>query len=91
MEIVLQWLDDLEDLVFSIALAWERLRHGLLQTGLAAALSLACTSVFPLGFEQHEILAAIAFSSVGAWLLGSLVARSRPQGLGLKKIDPSLT
>lgn len=91
MEIVLQWLDDLEDLVFAVALAWERLRHALLQLGLLAALMLAATSLRPLGFANPEVLAGIALASVVVWLFGSLLARSPPYRIGLKKIDPSLS
>ena len=36
MEVVLLWLDDLDDLLFSAALGWERLRRVVLQIGLAA-------------------------------------------------------
>ena len=38
MEIILQWFDDFEDLVFSFLLTWERFRLRYLGTGLAAAL-----------------------------------------------------
>ena len=41
MEVVLLWLDDLDDALFSAALAWERLRRVVLQIGLAAAFALA--------------------------------------------------
>ena len=40
MEVVLLWLDDLDDALFSVALAWERLRRVVLQVGLASALAL---------------------------------------------------
>jgi hypothetical protein len=91
VEIMLQWLDDLEDLVFGVALAWERLHHVLLQLGLLAALLLAATQLRPLGFAKPELLAGIAFASVVAWLLGSLLARRPAYRSALKNMDPSLT
>lgn len=75
MEVVLLWLDDLEDLVLMVPAVCERLRWRCLQTGLIAALTLA-------GMERTHTLshwappvAAIAVLAVLAWLLGISTVR----------------
>jgi hypothetical protein len=71
MEIVLLWLDDLDDLLFSAALVWERLRRALLRVGLAAACGLAVSDATTIAEEWAPILCAIAGASVSGWLLGA--------------------
>ena len=41
MEVVLLWLDDLDDVVFTLALKWEQLRRAVLRVGFVAALAVA--------------------------------------------------
>ena len=43
MEVVLLWLDDLDDVLFSVALAWERLRRVVLTDRPCAAFALAAS------------------------------------------------
>ncbi|HEY7670873.1 MAG TPA: hypothetical protein VIC71_01555 [Gammaproteobacteria bacterium] len=69
MEVLLLWLDELDDLVFGIALLWEPLRRIVLQIGFAAALGLHF-SLPPIDYET--VLAAIAFASVVVWLVAVL-------------------
>jgi hypothetical protein len=71
MEIVLLWLDDLDDLLFSVALVWERLRRLLLQIGLAAAFALAAAETAAVATQLAPFLALIAAATVGAWLGGA--------------------
>ena len=71
MEIVLLWLDDLDDLLFSAALVWERLRRGLLQVGLAASFALAATEVAAVATQWAPLLCTVAAATVGVWLLGA--------------------
>lgn len=71
MEVVLLWLDDLDDLLFSLALAWERLRRAILQVGLGAAFALAASEYFPVLTELAPILACLAAASVAAWFVGA--------------------
>jgi uncharacterized membrane protein YdjX (TVP38/TMEM64 family) len=66
MECVLQWLDELDDLVFVFFQQNETLRRGALGTGLAAALTLAAC-VLVAAFEWIPPLAAIAAASVAVW------------------------
>ena len=71
MEIVLLWLDDLDDLLFSTALVWERLRRTLLQIGLTAAFGLEATDAMGVASEWAPVLCAIAATTVSCWLLGA--------------------
>jgi hypothetical protein len=73
VEVVLLWLDDLDDLVFTVALTWELIRRLLLQIGLAAAVGLATCELSVTAIGWVPALAAIAAASVAAWLGGSLL------------------
>jgi hypothetical protein len=75
MEVVLQWLDELDDCLFAGALLWERLRRGALKLGLAAAFALAGCELFAAGVRAGWVpaLAAVAASSVGLWLVAVVV------------------
>ncbi|MFO7286465.1 MAG: hypothetical protein LOD94_14785 [Gammaproteobacteria bacterium] len=65
MEIVLQWLDELDDAVFAIALAAERLRRGCIRIGALSAVALAGCSA-SAALEWVPLLGAIAAGSVAA-------------------------
>jgi hypothetical protein len=71
MEIVLLWLDDLDDALFSVALAWERLRRGILKVGLLSALSLAAVELSAIATQWAPTFAYVAAASVGAWFAGA--------------------
>ena len=71
MEVVLLWLDDLDDVLFSVALVWERLRRVVLQIGLAAAFALAGSELSATATHWWLAFTGIAAASVGAWLLGA--------------------
>lgn len=73
MEVVLLWLDDLDDVLFSMALVWERLRRIVLQIGLAASLALAGSELSAVALQWAPALFGIAATSVGAWLLGAML------------------
>jgi len=72
MEIVLQWLDDLDDAVFAVVLAWERLRPLCIGIGAASAVALAASAIV----ASHLVLpfAAVAAGSVSFGLLGATLA-----------------
>jgi len=72
MEVVLLWLDDLDDALFSVALAWERLRRSVLQVGLASAISLAAAELSAIATAWSPALSGVAAVSVIAWLVGTL-------------------
>ncbi len=63
MEVVLQWLDELDDLVYVCALASERARRAILILGLTAA----ATSVAAEAVTAWFVLVAVALGSVGVW------------------------
>jgi hypothetical protein len=71
MEIVILWLDDLDDLVIRGAHLWEGLRRRLLQIGLAAALLLVLCELSVTALAWSLALAGVAASSVSAWLFGA--------------------
>ena len=71
MEVVLLWLDDLDDVLFSVALAWERLRRVVLQIGLVASFALA--GVGAVG-DRDAVGRAFSTSpprASAAWFLGA--------------------
>jgi hypothetical protein len=71
MEVVLLWLDDLDDLLFSVALLWERLRRAILQVGLAAAFSLAASERLGVLEDLAALFVYLSAASVAAWSLGA--------------------
>ena len=73
MEVVLLWLDDLDDVLFTAALVWERLRRTLLQVGLASASALAVVEQAAIAAHWAPALAYVAAASVVAWLAGALL------------------
>lgn len=73
MEVVLLWLDELEDLIFTVAALWEHLRGAVLQVGLFAALGLHSSEWWSVAAAHTPLLASIALSSVVVWALGSCV------------------
>jgi hypothetical protein len=72
MEVVLLWLDDLDDALFSIALAWERLRRAVLQVGLASAVVFAATELLSIASQWTLAFSYVAAASVAAWVVGTL-------------------
>lgn len=73
MEIVLLWLDDLDDLLFTAALAWESLRRAFLKIGLAAACALGTCELSMMAMHWVPVFNFIAVGSVTAWLFGGLL------------------
>ncbi len=71
MEVVLLWLDDLDDLVFTLALRWEQLRRSVLTVGLVAALAVATCELSLIATELIPALSGVAAASVAAWFLGA--------------------
>ena len=76
MEVVLLWLDDLDDVLFSVALAWERLRRVVLQIGLAASFALAASELSTVATQWAPAFSGIAAASVSAWFLGAVLRPS---------------
>ena len=70
MEVVAQWLDDLDDLVFVLPLAWERMRFWCLNVGLASALTLCAIEIGRVFIDWALTFALVALGSVIIWILG---------------------
>lgn len=71
MEVVLLWLDDLDDLVFVAASRWEQLRRAVLTVGLAAAFAVAACEISLVATALTPVLSVVAASSVMAWFAGA--------------------
>jgi hypothetical protein len=67
MEIVLLWLDELDDLVFAGFSLWARLRRSCLAIGLASAISLHVLPHFGLLSDQVLSLLYVALASIAGW------------------------
>jgi hypothetical protein len=72
MEVVLLWLDDLDDACFSVALAWERICRAVLQLGLASAVLFAAMELLAVASQWTLGLWYVAAASVVAWTVGTL-------------------
>lgn len=72
MEVVLLWLDDLDDAVFTLALKWEQLRRAVLRVGLFAALAVATCELSLFATEWTPALSLVAAASVAAWFFGAV-------------------
>ena len=71
MEVVLLWLDDLDDMVFTVASRWEQLRRAVLTVGLLAALAVASCELSLVATELTPALSVVAAASVAAWFFGA--------------------
>jgi hypothetical protein len=71
MEVVLLWLDDLDDVVFTLALKWEQLRRSVLKVGFVAALAVAACELSLMATELTPALSVVAGASVAAWFVGA--------------------
>ena len=71
MEVVLLWLDDLDDVLFSAALVWEQLRRAVLSVGLAAAFALAASALSATATQWAPAFSSVAAASVFAWFGGA--------------------
>ncbi len=83
MEVVLLWLDDLDDALFSVALAWERLRRVVLKIGLASAVALAASELSAIATHW-----APAFCVCRRVERRGLDRRRRPVGVLLSGVAP---
>ena len=74
MEIVLQWLDDCDDIIYSLAMSCERLRLRSLETGFIAALSvplLIVGNVWAPLISTYALTACGCFAFWAAGVVGS--------------------
>ena len=76
MEVMLQWLDDLEDLIFAVPLVWERLRRRLLNVGLVAAVGLHADSIWHMAAWWVPLCAVIAALVAAGWFMALVASRA---------------
>ena len=84
MEVLLLWLDELDDVVFVLASLSYRLRQRCLQIGLTAALTLVGVELVVVAPKWSSALASVAGASVVLWSLVALafvVQRLDPKAL----------
>jgi hypothetical protein len=67
MEIVLQWLDELDDLVFAGFSIWGRLRRLCLAIALGAALALLALPRLGIAADPMPLLTAVSLAGLVAW------------------------
>lgn len=67
MEVVLQWLDELDDLVFAGFSIWGRLRRLCLAIALGAALALLALPKLNIPVEPMPGLASVSLAGLVAW------------------------
>ena len=77
MEIVLQWLDELDDLVFTFATFWRSFCRIGLALGLVAAIILTPVYEADLRLPAVIVLTAVAGGSVLAWSTAALISIRR--------------
>jgi len=78
MELLLLWLDDLDDLIFSAAVSWRMACRLAPTAGFPAALLL--TPLYGSNLHAHWTIAlgSVAAGSVVAWLSAAVPAVRRP-------------
>lgn len=69
MEIILQWLDDLDDVVFALVQAVDYLRWPCLQIGLAAACGLVVLQFADVLGGWAPALVCVALGGVLIWVV----------------------
>lgn len=75
MEIVLLWIDDLDDLIHAAAFILIRMRRICLQVGLVAALILQVVTSYVVAAGLAAYLAGAAAACVAAWSLALVADR----------------
>jgi len=73
MEVILQWLDELDDLVCAFAQVAERSRWPSLKIAFGAALSLAAARFAALPDLWGSLLSSVSVGGLTLWALGSWV------------------
>lgn len=76
MEIVLQWLDELDDLVFAAFLIWLRLRRFCLAVAMITAVSLHAAPRLGVQPGVEFALAEISLGSLAVWAFVAALSAS---------------
>jgi hypothetical protein len=88
MEVVLLWLDDLDDALFCVALAWERLRRIVLSIGFSSSLALAVCELTAIATQWSPAFSYVAAASVASWF-GGVALRALYRGELSRSITPA--
>jgi hypothetical protein len=81
MEIVLQWLDELDDLVFAGFSIWSRIRRFCLAVAMIAAAGLHVLPLLGFAIDVKFALIEISLVSLAAWaIVAALSARADRSG-----------
>lgn len=81
MEFVLQWLDELDDFVFTAFSIWPRLRRLCLTIALIAAGGLHVLPLLGLWNGADLILLEVSLASLAIWaIVGTLAMRADQSG-----------
>lgn len=75
MEIVLQWLDEVDDLIFAGFSFWPRVRHVCLSVAALAAVSLLAFSSFDRLPIPSATLVGVAVGALLTWGLLALIGK----------------
>ena len=89
MEIFLQWLDDLDDLVFAVVYGVERFRWPCLKVGFTAACGLVVIRFADILLDWVTALVWTALASVMLWLTAVIVREL--SGLAASSQRPPVT
>lgn len=76
MEIVLQWLDELDDLVFAGFSLWRRLRRLCLAVALGAALAVHALPGLGIGADTTFASLQVSIMALAGWAIVAAVSRS---------------
>ena len=86
MEIVLQWLDELDDLVFAGFSLWQGLRRFCLLVASIAALGLHALPPLGVSVERVVALLDVAMFALAVWIVfAALSAGAERSWLGLAR------
>jgi hypothetical protein len=78
MEVIIQYLDDLEDLIYALALKWERIRRFVrCALFIATSLSFQLFGIFLALFSPPLAVAVAALLLVGMLYRGAVYCASR--------------
>jgi len=81
MEIVLQWLDDLDDFVFTAFAVWPRIRRLCLAIALIAAAGLHVLPLLGLAIGADVMLLEVSLAALAVWaIVGAVAARADRSG-----------
>lgn len=81
MEIVLQWLDDLDDFVFTAFAIWPRIRRFCLAIALIASAGLHVFPLLGLAIGADVILLEVSLVALAIWaIVGTVAARADRSG-----------